>query len=415
MNFLKNQYFKNIYNQAILVFIAQLIPVIFSPVIARLYDENAIAEITGLISFSSILLVFSSLKIENAIVLEKEDKKAEQIVLLTVLLSFLYAITAFFGILIFEKEVEKVFKINTIIKFIPLYILSYSLLNILNFWFVRVKKFKLKAYSKVIESITYLLFLVSVYYLIGNNQFGLALGKVFGVLIALAVLYRYSSLRLKKTALKNLKALLIKYKDFPLHNAPSNFVNVIGLQLIIVFIGIYFSKENFGYFGLANMIILLPISFISQSVGSIFFQKISENYISKDYVQLKKTFYQTLLLLLAIAIPVFLIIFLCSEYIFSFVYGENWLMSGKIARLLAIVFLFQMVISPLGVMLIAINKIKINAYWQYGRFVFIAIIMYILLEKMELPFLSFINYYSFAVAFVYIIYLSIMILELNKL
>ena len=415
LKILKTEYFKNIYNQAILVFIAQLIPVIFSPVIARLYNENAIAEITGLISFSSILLVFSSLKIENAIVLEKEDRKAEQIVFLTVLLSFSYAIIAFFGILFFEEEIAKVFKINTVIKFVPLYILSYSLLNILNFWFVRVKKFKLKAYSKVIESITYLMFLLSLYYLIGNNQLGLALGKILGVLIALIILYKYSSLKLKKTSFKNLKDILIKYKDFPLHNAPSNLINVIGLQLIVVFIGVYFSKENFGYFGLANMIILLPISFISQSVGSIFFQKVSENYISKDYSQLTKTFYQTFFLLLAIAIPVFLIIFFGSEFIFSFVYGENWLMSGKIASLLAIVFLFQMTISPLGIFLIAINKVKINAYWQYGRFIFMAILMFLLLNEFKVSFLSFIFYYSISVAFVYIVYLGIIIMQLRAL
>ncbi len=83
MKLLKSEYFRNIFNQAIIVFAAQLIPVIFSPIISRLYNENAIAEITGIISFSSILLVFSSLKIENAIVIEKSEETAKKIVLLT--------------------------------------------------------------------------------------------------------------------------------------------------------------------------------------------------------------------------------------------------------------------------------------------------------------------------------------------
>ncbi len=415
MKIIKTEYFKNIYNQAILVFIAQLIPIIFSPIIARLYDENAIAEITGLVSFSSILLVFSSLKIENAIVLEKDNDKAKQIILLAFILTFFYSILSFFGISIFKEKIAQVFKINKIIDYVPIYILSYSLLNILNYWFVRIKKFKLKAYSKLIESISYLLFLTILFYSIGYNDFGLALGKIIGVFIALVMLYKYSDLKFKKTNFQSFKSLLIKYRDFPLYNAPSNFVNVIGLQLIILFIGIYFSKENFGYFGLANMIILIPISFISQSVGSIFFQKISENYISKNYIQLRKTFYQTLTLLAIIAFSVFLIIYFGSEMIFTIVYGDNWIMSGKIAKILSIVFLFQMTISPLGVFLIAINKVKINAYWQYGRFVFMALIMFLLLSKFKVPFLSFIYYYSFAVGFIYIIYLVIMILELKKL
>ena len=74
-----------------------------------------------------------------------------------------------------------------------------------------------------------------------------------------------------------------------------------------------------------------------------------------------------------------------------------------------------MTISPLGVLLIAINKVKINAYWQYGRFVFMAILMFLLLNEFKVSFLSFIYYYSFAVAFIYIVYLVIMIIELKKL
>lgn len=415
MKIIKSEYFKNIYNQAILVFIAQLIPVIFSPLIARLYDENAIAEITGLVSFSSILLVFSTLKLENAIVLEEKNNKAKQIVLLAIILTFVYALISFFGITIFKSKITQTFKINKIIDYVPIYILSYSLLNILNYWFVRVKKFKLKAYSKLIESATYVLFLIAIYFIFGDNVFGLALSKIIGVTIALLILYKYSGLKLKATNFNTFKKILVKYKDFPLHNAPSNFVNVVGLQLIILFIGTYFSKENFGYFGLANMIILVPISFISQSVGSIFFQKISENFISKNYTQLKKTFYQTLGLLALIGFAVFLIIYFGSEFIFTKVYGENWLISGKIAKILSIVFLFQMSISPLGVLLIAINKVKINAYWQYGRFIFMAILMYLLLNEFKVSFFSFIYYYSFAVAFVYIVYLVIMIAELKKL
>lgn len=415
MKIIKSEYFKNIYNQAILVFIAQLIPVIFSPLIARLYDENAIAEITGLVSFSSILLVFSTLKLENAIVLEEQNTKAKQIVLLTIILTFVYALISFFGISIFKSKITQTFKINKIIDYVPIYILSYSLLNILNYWFVRAKKFKLKAYSKLIESVIYVLFLIAIYFIFGDNVFGLALSKIIGVTIALVILYKYSGLKLKATNFNTFKDIIIKYKDFPLHNAPSNFVNVVGLQLIILFIGTYFSKENFGYFGLANMIILVPISFISQSVGSIFFQKISENFISKNYIQLKKTFYQTLGLLTLIGFTVFLIIYFGSEFIFTKIYGENWLTSGKIAKILSIVFLFQMSISPLGVLLIAINKVKINAYWQYGRFIFMAILMYLLLNEFKVSFFSFIYYYSFAVAFVYIVYLVIMVIQLKKL
>lgn len=415
MKLIKTEYFKNIFNQAIIVFIAQLIPVIFSPIITRLYSENAIAEITGLVSITSILLVFSSLKLENAIVIEKDDSEAKNVIVLSIIWTFVYTLIVLIIIQLFKEQIVEVFKVEKVLNIIPIYILSFSILNVLNFWFVRQKKFKLKAYSKLIETIVYILFSVGLYYLIGNNEFGLAVGKTIGVIVALLILYWYSNLKLRIITFQKLKSILVKHKEFPLYNAPSNFLNVIGLQLLVLFIGVNFSKENFGYFGLANMIVLLPISLVSQSVGSIFFQKMNENYRLKNYKQLKKVFFETLFMLLVIAIPVFIGLIFFSEEIFSIVFGKNWIVSGMVAKRLSLVFLFQLVVSPLGITLIAINKVKINAYWQYGRFFFITITMLILLKSLKTSFLDFIVYYSWAIAFVYCAYFIIIMAQLRKL
>lgn len=415
MKILKNSYFKDIFNQALIVLIAQLIPVIFSPVISRLYDENAIAEITGMISLSSILLVFSSLKLENAIVLEKEESSAIDVLYLSIFIAIVYSVIVGGLIYLFEDIIIRTFKIDKIINVVPFYIISYSVLNVLNFWFVREKRFRLKAYSKLIETTIYIIFSVVLYCLIGNNTYGLAIGKALGVFIALIVLFNFLRINFHKVDLNKLKVLFLKYKEFPLYNAPSNFINVIGLQLLVLFIGANFSKENFGYFGLANMIVLIPISLVSQSVSSIFFQKISENYIQKNYKQIKKVFFETFLMLVAVAFPLFIILLIFSEDIFSKVFGENWLMSGQVSKRLSLVFLFQLVISPLGVLLIAINKVRLNAYWQYGRFFFVGVLMIFMLNYCKTPFLKFITYYTWAVAFVYSFYLVIIIVQVKKL
>ena len=198
MTVFKNNYFKDIFNQATLVFVAQLIPVVFSPIISRIYNEEAIAEITGLISLSSILMVFSSLKLENAIVIEKDTNKAKQIISTCFLIITIYSLLVLIIIILFNETLINVFKLDSTIYLVPIYIFIFSLLNVLNFWFVRIKKFKLKAISKIIESIIYILFSISLFFLIGNNQIGLALGKILGVIIALIVLYKLSSLKLGK-------------------------------------------------------------------------------------------------------------------------------------------------------------------------------------------------------------------------
>ncbi len=415
MSFFTSRYFKDIFSQAGLVIAAQLIPVVFSPLLSRIYDQNAMAEITGLMALSSILLVFSTFKLENAVVTEKDDNRANQLMVLGIGIALLFSIVTILLVIFFSERLGNSFKIQNVINFVPFYVLFLSALNIINFWFVRIKKFKLKAYSKIIENGSYVAFACSFYYLKGQNELGLALGKFVGVCVALALLFAFSKLKFQRNKWKTYKDLLLDYKEFPLHYMPSSFVNVMSLQMLILFIGIYYSKEQLGYFGLANMVVLLPISFITQSVGTIFFQKMSE-YINNGKGKLaKKTFKQTLGMLAAIGIPAFLVLYFGSVYLFPFVFGFDWENTGIIAKLLAVVFLSQIIVGPISIVLISLKKIKLNAYWQYGRFVIMLLYMLCLVYFFNLDFLSFVKWYAYGAAALYTIYLIIIINEVRVL
>lgn len=366
-------------------------------------------------SLSSILLVFSTFKLENAIVTEKEDARANQLMVIAAGIAMLFAILTLVLVLVFEQQIAESFKIQKSVRFVPFYVLFLSALNIINFWFVRKKKFKLKAYSKIIENGSYVTFACALYYLIGSNEFGLAMGKFVGVFIALLLLFAFSRLKFERNGWETYKSLLFDYKEFPLHYMPSSFVNVMSLQILIVFIGIYFSKEQLGYFGLANMVVLLPISFITQSVGTIFFQKMSEQINNGKGQMAKRTFAQTLLMLAAIGIPAFLVLYFGSIYLFPFVFGADWETTGVIAQLLAVVFLSQIIVGPISIVLISLKKIKLNAYWQYGRFVVMLLYMLSLVYFFDLDFLSFVRWYAYGAAALYTIYLLIIVNEVRVL
>jgi O-antigen/teichoic acid export membrane protein len=409
LSFFKSRYFKDIFSQAGLVIVAQLIPVAVSPLFSRIYDQNAMAEITGLMALSSILLVFSTFKLENAVVIEKEDDRANQLMVLAIGIAIVFSMVTILLVIVFEDHIAESFEIQNTVKFVPFYVLFLSALNIINFWFVRIKKFKLKAYSKIIENSSYAVFACALYYLYGKNEFGLALGKFVGVFVALTLLFAFSKLKFKRMKWKSYKSLLFDYKEFPLHYMPSSFVNVMSLQILIIFIGIYFSKEQLGYFGLANMVVLLPISFINQSVGTIFFQKVSEHINSGKAQMAKKTFVQTLGTLAVIGIPGFLVLYFGSTYLFPFVFGTDWETTGVIAQLLAVVFLSQILVGPVSIVLISLKKIKLNAYWQYGRFTVMLLYMLSLVYVFNLDFLSFVKWYAYGAALLYMVYFLIIV------
>jgi len=413
--FFKSRYFKDIFNQAGLLIIAQLIPIAFSPYISRIYDENAMAEITGLMVFSGLLLVFSTLKLENAIIVAKDDQEARQLLSLTAMIAICFAFLAGILVFFFREEISKSFEIQNVVFFAPLYVLFFSFSNVLNFWNVRLKKFKMKAFSKIIENAAYILFAILLYYFVDSNEYGLALGKIVGVVLAFLILFVLSGIKPSKKSLKSHIDLLVSFKEFPLHYVPSSFVNVFSIHLLAIFIGFYFSKEELGFFGLANMVILIPISFVTQSIGSIFFQETSDCINKGELNRAKSTFYKTFKMLLAISIPVFLILFLWSSSIFPLVFGKNWELTGQIAKFLSIVFLAQFVVGPISISLISLGKIKLNAVWQYGRFFIMTIYLVALIHYFKVDFLGFVKWYSYGAAFLYLIYFLIINNEIRKL
>ncbi|MFI8604743.1 oligosaccharide flippase family protein [Cellulophaga sp. HaHa_2_95] len=406
--FSKSEYFKTILGQVGIVLIAQLIPILCSPLIARLYGEKAIAEVTGLISLASILLVFNSLKMGQAIVIEKDDNKAKQLVVLIVFLISIITLIISVILFVFKDFFVSSFEVNNVIFYVPIYIFSFGVFSTLDFWFIRIKKFKYKAYSKIIEAIVYIVFALTLYFSYGKNEMGLAIGKLLGVVSATLFLIYLSHFQIPKFNFNELKELLTKYKEFPIHVMPSTFINVLSIQIIIIFLGLYFTKEEVGFFGLANMVILVPTSFIGQTISNIFFQKIVEDVNRESYKNVFITFKKTVILLSTFSFPGFLILYFFSTEIFTFVFGENWNLTGLIAKELAVIFLIQIVVSPVSsTILIPLGKAKLNAMWQYGRFVFMLISLLVMTYIMKLDFLPFVKGYSYCVAFAYIIYFII--------
>jgi O-antigen/teichoic acid export membrane protein len=190
---------------------------------------------------------------------------------------------------------------------------------------------------------------------------------------------------------------------------------VISLQILVIFLGLFYSKAEVGFFGLANMVILAPISFVSQAVSSIFFQKVVEDVHNYNYRHVRSTFLKTFYLLSGIAIPGFFVLWFFSESLIPFIFGANWELTGKIAKILSFVFLIQMVVGPIsGPVLIPMGKIRLNAIWQYSRFIFMTASLLIFVTIFKLDFLDFIKGYSYCVVISYSVYFIVILNVINK-
>jgi O-antigen/teichoic acid export membrane protein len=73
-----------------------------------------------------------------------------------------------------------------------------------------------------------------------------------------------------------------------------------------------------------------------------------------------------ILALIAIGFTIPLLI--AGPFLFSFIFGETWAVSGGFAQILVLSTAIQFVVLPLGAVLQTFNKVKLNGIWQVFYF-----------------------------------------------
>ena len=156
----------------------------------------------------------------------------------------------------------------------------------------------------------------------------------------------------RKEMLKNAK----KYKNFLRINTPHAFVDSLQNNGIIYLIMYFFSKAVLGSYSFAFRILKAPVGLIGNAISQVFYQRATEALNQGQNVQpLVKRIYRNLFIA---GFPVFLILFIFAIPVFTFVFGEQWQVSGEIARILMPWLFLNFMASPVSSIAIIMNKQK---------------------------------------------------------
>ena len=89
----------------------------------------------------------------------------------------------------------------------------------------------------------------------------------------------------------------------------------------------------------------LPLSIISVNVSKAFFEKASREYDKTG--QFCKTYLQSSLLLLAVAVPMTVLLILLAPWAFELCFGEGWGTAGRYVQVLAPMFGIRLIVGSL--------------------------------------------------------------------
>lgn len=388
--------------------IAQIIPILAAPFIARLFNAEEFGEYAAILAVIQITSVAVNGRYELAIVLPKNDEDAKAILKGNFLIGVLVSLLVALFLVFFSNQISSIIDFELEFKHIILIFIALLGLMIwqpINFLFIRSKAFLKMTYTKFAKSITLVvLTLLFGYYKDLFELNGLLLGfSICWFLVGLYSLYlsKVSIFRNSKLSLSRIRKNLALYSSYPKFNLLPSVVNSLSAQLgLYLFIYLY-STEIAGHFSFSKQYLYGPLSILGVSLGQVFFQRISEK--CKNNISVKKELGLLLLFLVGVGAIFSAIIMLFSVPLFDLVFGAKWNDAAIMSKVLIVAFAFQFVVSPLSNVLHALNRVKLASVFPFVYMFCLGALF--LMPKLELH--KFLPIYVAAEFVPYLIYLAL--------
>ncbi|WAI00852.1 lipopolysaccharide biosynthesis protein [Methanogenium organophilum] len=340
---------------------AQIITVLASPFLTRLYGPEAFGFLAIFISITSIIGVIACLRYELAIMLPEDDHEAVSMlglcILCVAMVSGLTVPLLYFG----GDAILSLLNAPNLAPYlilIPPFVLINGVFLALNYWNSRTKHFGRLSVARVTKSIT------STGTQLGAGFAGFATGgsligaSLVGSSVSTAVLggqiWRddHSLLR-KGTSWKGMMTGLKRYKEFPLVDSWSALLNTVSWQLPAFLLAAFFSPVTVGFYSLGFMVLQLPMNLIGGAIGQVFFQQASVEHRTGDLAMLVEKISEVLL---KIGLLPILILAIAGPDIFSVVFGDEWSEAGLYAQILSFWTIIWFLYSPLSKIYIVLEK-----------------------------------------------------------
>jgi O-antigen/teichoic acid export membrane protein len=332
--------------------ISQIIPLIVSLFMTRIYSSSDIGFWILFISIGSVLSVLGTGRYENAIILAKNETENIHIVALSFVLTFTFSVLILLLIILYITVLTSQ---STTFILLPFYIIFNSTNQILGFVLIRNKLFTQNSKGRILQAfITGILTVTFGYNRVFEN--GLIWASILG--LASTTIYWFFICNIQNfiplIVKKKIFAVAKTYKNLPKFNLIHALLNSISSNIPTMVMAYYFSTTIVAYYGLSLRIILQPFLLISTSISQVLNQQFAEMLNNK--ISIFNRIKDMTLIFTIIGLSFFSIIMVFAKDIFEMLYGKNYLEAGKFTRILIPWFFMIFVNSGFSYIPILFNK-----------------------------------------------------------
>lgn len=352
--------------------ISQLIPIIFSPILSRIYTPEAFGVYTTFISISVINSILVSGSFDSAIAIAETNSEAFHIFRLLCTLTSIVSICIIpVAIMISGPIGEKIGieKVSWIIWLIPIYSMLLVFYQGIYYLYIRYGMINYTARLKIEMS----LFVIGsniLFVLFYHEEGGLVVSQIIAYFILLLFnlprIYncyiKFVSMKIKQNNCETSIGLIKKYKEFPLKYMPSMILNSLTVQLPSIALTTMFGTTIGGYYAITNRVLNAPVAAIGSAFGDVYKNEAFEE--KEKTGAYRKVFNKSLKMLLLLGVIPFMILMLTSPFLFKVVFGSKWYQAGIMSSYMTPMYLAKFIAVPLSFALIISKKHNQNLLLQ---------------------------------------------------
>lgn len=332
--------------------LAQLLSILFAPVLSRLYSPSDYGVLAVFTASLSVMSAFATLRLEWSIPNASSRTQAAALLvwgLVVLLPTSVCASLLLYGLL--EVEVAAWRGVDALAPFVallPLAIIGTGLHQLMQGWYIRQGNLAPVSRSKIAQSISATA--VSVGGGVASlGALGLIASSLASAWIGIGMLLRQAEgLRkaISRVTRKRLKSSLRQFGRESCLSASVSVVNAASLVAVPMLLAYYYSPKEVGWYALMSRLAIAPARLFTTAIGQSFWSEAAK-LVKSDVGALRNLFVRTTRRLCMLALPL-MVVCLCGPWYVGWVFGAHWERAGNVLAALVPLLFGQIVVSPLS-------------------------------------------------------------------
>lgn len=328
--------------------LAQLIVVVTSPLLTRLYTPADFGVLSVYVSLLTFLLGISSLRYHLAIPLVSNTNALASLLVFSCLVVCGFVLVVLVGIVFLSEEITRWTNapgLKPFLWFLPIGLAGASVIQVLTAWAVRSDRFSTLARVRIRQSASQVAVQIGLSFLSPAGLgliVGDAVGRAAGGLSLARLALNDIRDELPHVTTRSMVQIAHQFRRFPLISTWTGIIASTGAQIPTIMVSAFYGAHVVGWFGLCQRLLSMSFVLVASSIGTVFLSESAKVRLNNPD-QLMSLFRATVKRSCVLALLLVAGVVIFAPIVIGPLLGNNWAEAGRYAQILAIASGFQFV------------------------------------------------------------------------